>query len=373
MATDYYQLLGIPRSATTEEIKRAYRRRARQLHPDANPEDPTAEERFKEVARAYETLSDPESRRRYDAFGPDGVQGDGFGFDGGINIGDIFETFFGGHAGPFRAAQPRGPAGPPRGANLETSVDLDFEEAVFGASREVTVRAAVTCSTCSGSGARPGTSPRTCRECGGSGQVRRVRQSLLGQMVTAGPCPRCHGLGEVVDDACPDCRGEGRRTERRLHTVDVPAGVDDGSTLRITGGGGAGPRRGPSGDLYVHLRVKPHPRFRREGHDVIDDLHLPVTQAALGAHLSYETLDGTEDLVIPPGTQTGRVFRLRGRGVSRLDGRGRGDLLVRITVDTPTDLGPTGDEMLRLLAEARGEEVAPPDAGLLSRIRSAFR
>ncbi|MDP8988240.1 MAG: molecular chaperone DnaJ [Actinomycetota bacterium] len=378
MAADYYELLGVTRSASTEEIKRAYRRLARELHPDTNS-DPSAEERFKEMAVAYETLSDPARRRRYDTFGPEGVgagAGAGAGGSFGPGLGDIFDAFFGGSgfggAGPFGGGATRSGARP-RGADMEVALDLEFEEAVFGASREVQVRLPVTCPTCDGSGARPGTSPTTCGECGGAGQVRRVRQSILGQMVTAGPCPRCGGRGRVVSEPCSDCRGEGRRTEGRTWNVDVPAGVDNGSTLRLGGRGAAGVQGGTSGDLYVHLRVRPHERFQRSGYDLVHDLHIPVTQAALGAHLKYETLDGTEDLVIPAGTQTGRVFRLRGRGVPHLEGRARGDLLVTVVVDAPTELGPVEEELLRGLAAERGEDVAPPDAGLLSRIRSAFK
>ncbi|MDP8953963.1 MAG: molecular chaperone DnaJ [Actinomycetota bacterium] len=372
MAADYYELLGVSRSASAEEIKRAYRRQARELHPDTNP-DAGAEERFKQLGVAYETLSDSQRRRRYDTYGPEGV---GVGAGAGSNpfgagVGDIFDAFFGG-AGPF-GGQPRRGGGPPRGADMEIALELTFEEAVFGATKEASLRLPVTCATCAGSGARPGTSPVTCVECGGAGQVRRVRQSILGQMVTAGPCPRCGGMGRTVADPCPDCRGEGRRTEQRRLEVVVPAGVDNGVTLRLGGKGAAGMHGGSSGDLYVHLRVRAHGHLTRDGYDLVDELHLPVTQAALGAVLSYETLDGAEELVIPPGTQAGRVFRLRGRGVPHVEGRGRGDLLVRVAVDTPTDLTADEDELLRRLAEGRGHEVASPENGLLSRIRGAFK
>ena len=367
---DYYELLGVARTAPPEEIKKAYRRLARELHPDTNP-DPTATERFKEINRAYETLSDPERRQRYDTFG----DGDGRDFDpfgrGGSGLGDIFDAFFGG-ASPFGGGS-RGTAGPPRGADLEVALDLEFEEAVFGASHDLTVRVPVTCSTCSGSGAAAGTAPTTCDQCGGSGQVRRVRQSILGQMVTAGPCPRCGGIGELIASPCGDCRGEGRRTEERTYTVDVPAGVDTGSTLRLTGRGAAGPRGGSAGDLYVHLRVAAHSRFERAGFDLIEELRVPMTQAALGAHVQYETLDGDEDLVLPPGTQTGRVFRLRGRGVPHVNDRGRGDLLVRVVVDTPAGLSSEEEELLRRLAALRGDDVAPEEQGFFSKIRSAFK
>jgi molecular chaperone DnaJ len=282
---DLYETLGVSRNATDDDIKRAYRRLARELHPDTNPGADT-EERFKEVARAYEVLRDPERRRRYDMVGDtgDGAAAGGAQFGEGFGgLGDIFETFFGGN--PFGGR--RGPSGPPPGPDLETVLDLSFEDAVFGVAKDVTVRAPVVCSTCSGSGARPGTTPVRCDTCGGTGQVQRVRQSILGQMVTSGPCPSCGGLGERIASPCQDCRGEGRRTEERTYTVDVVAGVDDGTTLRLRGRGGAGPRGGPPGDLYVHLRVRPHPRFQRQGYDLVESLPIAMTQAALGTHLVY--------------------------------------------------------------------------------------
>ena len=376
MATDYYELLGVARSASDDEIKKAYRKLARELHPDANPDDPSAHERFKEVSTAYETLRDPERRRRYDQFGPDGARvgaGDPFGFGGaGGGLGDIFDAFFGGAAGGgFGGGARRG--GPARGNDLELLVELDFEEAVFGVRREIKVRAPVPCDTCEATGAAPGTSVTTCVGCGGTGEVRRVRQSILGQMVTASPCPRCGGQGQEISTPCPSCRGEGRRTEEKTYEVDIPAGVDDGTQLRLPGRGGAGPRGGPLGDLYLHTRVRPHERFRRNGQDLIADLHVPMTQAALGAHLTFETLDGEEDLALPPGTQSGRVFELRGRGVPGGRGRARGDLLVQVFVDTPTELGKEEQELLRRLAEIRAEDVAPEETGFLSRIKSAFK
>ncbi len=371
MTADYYDVLGVSRDASPDEIKRAYRKRARELHPDANPGDADAEARFKELGEAYEILSDPEKRRRYDMFGAEGVRagapagGDPFGFGG---IGDIFDAFFNGGMG-FGSS----PAGPPAGADLETSVEIGFEEAVFGTEAPVQVRTAVPCDTCEATGAAPGTHPATCTECGGSGQVRRVRQSILGQMVTSGPCPRCGGAGQVIDRPCPDCGGEGRRIETKTYTVDIPAGVDTGSTLRLGGLGAAGPRGGAHGDLYVHVRVRPHPRFQRHGDDVHEELHVPFTQAALGVDFDYETLDGIERVTLPRGTQTGRSLRFRGRGAPHVRGRGRGDLVVTVVVDVPTDLDAEQEALLRQLAELRNEEVSAPDTKLFSRIRSAFK
>ncbi|MGQ0832237.1 MAG: molecular chaperone DnaJ [Microthrixaceae bacterium] len=366
---DYYELLEVPRTASADDIKRAYRRLARQLHPDTNP-DPDDAERFKQVAQAYEVLSDPDKRERYDRFGPDGVQAGAGGFAGG-GINDIFEAFFGG--GSPGGGGARRPTGPPRGPDLEVAVDLDFEAAVFGVRHPVEVRTAVPCESCEATGAAPGTTPVTCLECAGTGQVQRVRQSFLGQMVTNSVCARCGGQGQVIAEPCADCRGEGRRVEERTYTVDIPAGVDAGSTLRLTGRGAAGPRGGANGDLYVHVRVRPHERFTRDGVDLRCDLPLSVAQAALGAHVPFETLDGVEDLVVPRGTQSGREFRLRGRGVPHLERRSRGDLIVRARVEIPEDLSPEQEELLRQFAELRGDDVAPADAGFMSRIRSAFR
>jgi molecular chaperone DnaJ len=367
---DHYEALGVARGATAEEIKRAYRQRARELHPDTNP-DPTAEARFKEVALAYEVLSDPQRRQQYDTYGEAGPQA-GNPFGGGAGgLGDIFDMFFNGSSSFGGGAQ--GPSGPPRGSDLESVADLSFAEAVFGAETEVAVRTAVACEDCEATGAAPGTAPVTCAECKGAGQVRRVRQSILGQMVTAGPCPRCSGFGTVVETPCPTCRGEGRRIDERTYTVDVPAGVDTGATLRLSGRGAVGPRGGGAGDLYVHLRVTPDERFARDGDDLLHDLHVPVTQAALGARIPLETLDGDEVIDLAPGTQTGEVLRLRQRGVPHLQGRGRGDLLVQVVVDTPAELTEEQHELLGRLAEIRGEEIDPPEQGLMSKLRSAFK
>ncbi|HLX89015.1 MAG TPA: molecular chaperone DnaJ [Acidimicrobiales bacterium] len=369
MATDYYALLGVSPQAGEEDIKRAYRRMARELHPDSTGGDPAAEARFKEVTRAYEVLRDPERRARYDRFGPDGAEAPAGGmtdpfFGGGL--GDIFDAFFGGGG----ATRRRG--GPTRGADAEVVLELDFRQAVFGAQREVSLETPVACDECGGSGARPGTTAVRCPDCQGTGEIRRVRQSILGQVVTAAPCQRCQGLGEAITSPCPQCRGDGRRVESRTFTVDVPAGVDHGSTLRLTGRGPAGPRGGPAGDLYVHLAVREDPRFTRRGDDLDTELHVSVAQAALGATPELETLDGTEVVTVPAGTQSGHVVRLRGKGVPHVRGRGRGDLLVHVMVDTPTDLTKAQEELLRRLAAERGEAVAPADEGLMSRLRSAF-
>jgi molecular chaperone DnaJ len=374
MSADYYALLGVQRGASTDEIKRAYRQKARELHPDANAGDPVAAERFKEVARAYAVLSDPDQRARYDRFGEAGV-GAGAGpnaedlFGGGL--GDLFDAFFGGTGGPFGGGR-RGPSGPPRGQDFEVVADIAFEQAVFGAQIPVTLKLPQRCDDCGGTGAGAGTKPVACADCGGSGQVRRVRQSLLGQMVTTSPCQRCGGLGEVIATPCPTCRGEGRVTVDKTYHVDVPAGVDTGSTLRLTGRGAFGPRGGSAGDLYVHLRVAPHDRFRREGDDLVVEIPVSIAQAALGTRMTLATLDGDEDLHIAAGTQPNHEFVLRNRGVPRLQGRGRGDLRAVVRVDVPTKLSEEEAELLRAFAKRRGETVGDAGTGLFSRIKSAF-
>lgn len=361
---DHYDALGVSRDASADDIRRAYRRRARELHPDVNPGDAEAESRFKEVALAYEVLSDPQRRQHYDMYG-DASPAGGAPFGGGL--GDIFDMFFNG-GGNFGGGQ----SGPPRGADVEAIVDLSFAEAVFGCETDVSVRTAVSCEECAGSGAAAGSHPQRCGDCAGTGQVRRVRQSILGQMVTAGPCGRCGGIGTIVEHMCPRCGGEGRRIEECTYTVDVPAGVDTGATLRLTGRGAVGPRGGSSGDLYVHVRVAPDPDFSRVDDEIHMTLTVAFTQAAIGTRVSVDTLDGTEEIEIAPGAATGDQFRFRGRGVPRLRGRGRGDLLVRLVVETPVDLDDEQRALLVHLAELRGEHLDPPEHGLLARLRGAF-
>jgi molecular chaperone DnaJ len=372
---DLYGLLGVRTDATDDEIKKAYRARARELHPDTNHGDAAAEAKFKEVSVAYEVLRDPERRARYDRLGPEGVFGSqgagpgGFGFEGGI--GDIFEAFFG-QMGGGGGNRRRGPA---TGADAEVRIGLEFAEAVFGCRQELTVRLPVTCDSCAGRGTAPGTDPVTCVECQGAGELRRVRQSLLGQVVTSVACSRCGGVGQTIPSPCADCRGEGRRIEERTFTVEVPAGVEDGSTLRLAERGAAGQRGGASGSLFVHLAVTPDPRFEREGDHLHTTLTVSVAQAALGAEREVESLDGTLTTVVAAGTPHGFIERIRGAGVPHLRGRGRGDLFVHVLVETPTDLTPEQDELLRQFAASRGEQVAPPGHGgdgVFSRLRSAF-
>jgi molecular chaperone DnaJ len=378
MAEDFYALLGVARGANADELKKAYRKRARELHPDANPGNAEAEAKFKEVSRAYEVLSDPEKKARYDQFGEAGVGGGASGGDpfGGGGFGDIFEAFFGGGGSPFGGGGQRGPTGPPRGQDVEAVADISFVDSVFGCNTEVKVRTAVRCDDCSGSGAGKGTSATTCTECNGAGQVRRVRQSMLGQMVTMAPCGRCSGMGQIIASPCSACKGDGRKIKDVTYTVDVPAGIDSGQTLRLGGKGAVGVRGGGAGDLYVHVRVADHETFRREEDDLVTDVVISIAQAALGTQLTLGTLDGDEELVIPAGTQHGREFVLKGRGVTRLTNggrsRGRGDLRAYIAVEVPTKLSKDESDLLHQYAKKRGEHVVEEGSKLKSKIKSAF-
>ena len=374
---DLYELLGVSRDATDDELKRAYRAKAREHHPDANHGDESDGEHFKEISLAYEVLSDPERRARYDRFGHAGVFGQGAGAPGGGDpfgsggLGDLFDAFFNGMGG---AQGGRRRSGPVPGPDAEMVVQLEFREAVFGVQRQVDVTIPVHCDTCEGTGAQPGTSVVSCPECQGAGELRRVRQSILGQVITAVACPRCQGSGQSIETPCADCRGEGRRTESRTLTVDIPAGVDDGSTLRLAGHGPAGFRGGQNGALFVHLSVRADPVFERSGVDLHATVHVPVALAALGGSIPFDTLDDARDLTIATGTQSGSVLTLKGLGVPRLRGRGRGDLVVHVQVDTPTDLDDHQRELLTALAAARSEALGEPPQheGLFSKLRSAL-
>lgn len=382
---DLYEVLGVRRTASDDELKRAYRKKAREFHPDANQGGTETEEHFKEISLAYEVLRDPERRARYDRFGPEGVFGPaagtggfgaGFGgsgdpFAGGL--GDLFDAFFSGAGGTATGGRGRH-AGPMPGPDAEMVVRLTFREAIFGVHREVTVQTPVRCDTCEGAGARPGTTAIRCPDCQGAGEIRRLRQSILGQVVTAVPCPRCQGSGEAIATPCDDCGGDGRRTQERTLTVDVPAGIDDGSTLRLAGHGPAGFRGGPNGTLFVHVSVGSDEVFERAGVDLHASVHVAMTQAALGTTIGFDTLDDRRDLTVSPGAQTGTVIPLKGLGVPRLRGRGRGDLFVHVVVDTPTALDDSQRELLTALAEQRGEELAQPEhgEGIFSKLRSAL-
>jgi molecular chaperone DnaJ len=352
---DYYQVLGVERQATEGEIKKAFRRLARQYHPDMN-KSPEAEATFKEINEAYEVLSDQEKRAMYDRFGHAGPQagfggfGDFGGFGGGIE--DIFESFFGGMRGSSAARR-----GPSRGADLRYDLTIEFAEAVFGCEKEIHVPRHESCPQCQGSGAEPGTQPIRCPQCNGTGEVRRQQQTILGSFVQVTPCPRCRGEREVVTTPCTQCRGQKVIQVERTISVKIPAGVDDGTRIRLAGEGEAGTRGGPPGNLYVELRVKPHPHFRREDRSILLELGINVAQAALGDKIRVPTLEDDEELTIPAGTQTGQVFRLRGKGVPYLRRNGRGDQLVIVRVMTPTKLTSQQKDLLRELGKTLEREV----------------
>jgi molecular chaperone DnaJ len=361
---DLYAVLEVDANASPDELKKSYRRLARQYHPDANS-DPTAEAHFKEVSQAYEILSDPERRANYDRFGSDAAAGNPFGAG---SVQDIFDMFFGGMGG--RATQRRGPQ---PGPDAEMSVEITLDEAAFGAAHEVTVTLARRCDACDGSGCAPGTSPVTCVECAGAGQVQRVRNSILGQMVTAMACSRCAGMGSRIESPCSACRGEGRVNATSTFTIQIPPGVEDGSTMRLADRGPAGARGGANGRLFVHLQVAPDDRFERHGDDLHHEAHIAFTQAVLGASIEVPTLQGTHVIEVEPGSANATVHRIRHEGVNHLHGRGRGDLFVHLVVDVPTDLDETSNDLLRQLAEHRGEPVREPTGGLFSRRRGAKR
>jgi molecular chaperone DnaJ len=351
MVTDYYATLGIARDATSEEIKKAFRRLARESHPDANPDDPTAEARFREVAEAYEVLSDPERRRRYDR--GDRVDiGDLFSNLGAFD--DLLRSVFG-DSGLFGTSRRHAPQ---RGRDVLVPVQVDLAEAAFGTSATVDFQGSVHCRACSGRGAAPGSTPEMCANCGGSGSVRVARRTMFGSMMTIVPCDRCGGSGDLIIDPCPQCGGHGAVREDRSVTVEVPPGVSDGTRLRMSGQGEAGERGVPAGDLYVEVRVKPDERYERNGIDLHHVVRVGLAQAALGYEADVPLLEGGEErLEIPPGTQPGTVFRFAGKGTPRLGRRGRGDLLVHVDVVVPTDLDPEQEASLRSYAAAAGEDV----------------
>jgi molecular chaperone DnaJ len=366
---DYYEVLEVNRQANPDEIKKSFRRLARQYHPDVNKSH-DAEARFKEINEAYEVLSDQEKRSVYDRFGHAAPQA-GFGgygdFSGFGGIEDIFESFFGGmRSGPTR----RGPA---RGGDLRHDLTLEFEEAIFGCEQEIVISRHEACSQCQGSGAEPGTQPIRCPQCNGTGEVRRQQQTFLGSFVQVTTCPRCQGEREIVTSPCTRCRGQKVIQVERSISVNIPAGVDEGTRIRLASEGEPGQRGGPPGNLYVVLHVKPHVHFRREENNILLELDVNVAQAALGDKLKVPTLDGDEDLAIPAGTQTGDVFRLRGKGVPHLRRNGRGDQLVMVHVLTPTRLTRQQKDLFKELSETLGKEVVhQPEKGLFAKVKESL-
>jgi molecular chaperone DnaJ len=370
---DYYEVLGVERGANADDIKKSYRKLARQYHPDVN-KSPDAEAKFKEVNEAYEVLSDEKKRATYDRFGHAGVDGSagagGFSgdFSGFGNITDIFEEFFG--FGGQRAGTRRTPR---RGADLRYDMSISFEEAAFGVEREIEVARFDVCSRCNGKGAEPGTTPTRCSTCNGTGEVRRVQQSILGSFVNVTTCPTCRGEGETVSMPCSQCRGNKRVRIVRKLSVKVPPGVDSGTQIRLAGEGELGEFGGPIGNLYVVLDVKPHPFFRRREDDVVLEVAINVAQATLGDEITVPTLDGDERIAIPGGTQTGRVISIKGKGIPHLRRPGRGDQLVVIQVSVPTQLTHEQRELFGKLAKTLGKEVIPQnEKGFLDRLKDLF-
>lgn len=342
---DYYEILGVARDASEADIKKAYRRVAMKYHPDRNPDDPKAEDKFKEASEAYEVLSDTEKRAAYDQFGHDAVSGGGFGGgQGGAGFGS-FSDIFGDVFGDIFGGGGRGRGGPARGADLQYNLDLDLEDAVRGTTVKIRVPTLVHCEECDGSGARKGSQPVTCSTCNGMGQVRMSQGFFQVQQT----CPNCRGRGKIITDPCPSCHGVGRREEAKTLSVKVPAGVDNGDRIRLSGEGEAGPAGGPPGDLYVQIRVREHEIFQRDGRNLYCEVPISIVDAALGGELEVPTLAGKVKLKVPPETQTGRLFRLRGKGVNSVRGGGPGDLLCRVVVETPVKLNARQKELLEQL------------------------
>ena len=370
---DYYEVLGVSKGASDDEIKKAYRKLAKKYHPDMNPGDKEAEAKFKEVNEAYSVLSDSEKRARYDQFGHAGVDpnygaggpGGGFGgFDmGDIDLGDIFGSFFGGGFGGFGGSTSSRRNGPQKGESLRASLTISFEEAAFGCEKEINLSRTEECEACHGSGAEPGTTAETCPDCRGTGVVRVQQRTGGFAFSSSAPCSRCRGTGKIIHTPCRACGGSGSVKKTKRVTVSIPAGIDDGQAVSLRGQGNAGKNGGPAGDLIVAVHVRPDPRFRREGTTVLYEQPVTFYQAVMGAELEIPTIDGKVKYTLPAGTQTGTTFRLRGKGIPELRGRGRGDQYVTVQVQIPTSLTGEQKEALRAFAESMGEDV-PEESGL---------
>ena len=357
---DYYAILGVDKDASAEDIRKAFQQKARKLHPDVNKAS-DAEEKFKEVNEAYEVLSDADKKARYDQYGHAGVDpnfgagGFGGGFDGSFDfgdLGDIFGSFFGGGFGGGRRTNPNAPQ---RGESIRMSIAISFEEAAFGCEKAVTVERYETCDTCHGNGCAPGTSPEVCPDCHGTGTVQVRRQTPMGVFATSSPCPKCGGKGRIIHQPCKDCRGSGMVRKKKTIQASIPAGIDNGQTISIRGQGNAGKNGGPAGDLLITITVRPHELFRREGTSVLCEAPITFTQAVLGAELEIPTIDGKVKYTLPEGTQSGTTFRLKGKGIPSINGRGRGDQYVTVYIETPKNLNKEQKEALKKFAETMGE------------------
>ena len=377
---DYYEVLGVSKSADEKEIKKAYRKLAMQYHPDRNPDNKEAEEKFKEINEAYEVLSDETKRRNYDQFGHEGVNGQGFGgqgFGGGFSgggfediFGDIFGDMFGGGFGGSGRQRRRGPE---RGADIRQNITIDFEEAAFGKKVSIKINRSEECDKCHGSGSKPGTSKKTCPTCNGSGEVRTVQRTPFGNIASSRPCSACGGEGEIIESPCDKCHGTGSTRKVKTIEVDVPAGIDDGQMIKLSGQGEVGTKGGPRGDLYIVVNIRNHSLFTREGYDIYLEMPVSFSQVALGGEIEVPTLDGKVVYNVPAGTQTGTVFRLREKGIKKLRGNSRGDQYVKVVVETPKHLTDRQKELLRELAKESGDEVHEKKRSFGQKIEDMFK
>lgn len=368
---DYYEILGVSRDADETEIKKAYRKKARKLHPDVNKDDPNAEEKFKNLSEAYEILSDTNKRARYDQYGHSGINEDDFNFDDFAQSGfggfeDIFDMFFGGGMGGSRRR------GPQRGSDLQYRMQISFEKAAFGGAEEISIPRTESCSTCNGTGAKPGTDVKTCPRCQGSGQIRTTQQTPFGHFSQTSVCDQCGGNGKVVDTPCSDCHGNGKVRRQRKITVNIPAGVETGTRLRMPGEGEAGDKGAPSGDLYIVVQVKPHKVFIRKGDDIHCEVPINFVQATLGDEIEVPTLEGKVKFKIPEGTQAGASFRLKNKGIAHLNGYGRGDEYITVKVVIPKSLNQRQKDLLMKFAEESGDEINPEEKSWLKKVRDAL-
>lgn len=379
---DYYEVLGVSKTATQDELKKAYRKLARKYHPDLNKDNEEAAEKFKECNEAYSVLSDDQKRAQYDQFGhaafENGGMGGGGGFGGaggfggfgGSGMEDIFDMFFGGQGGRGGS---RAKTGPQRGADLRFDLEITFEEAAFGLEKEINLYRDETCDHCHGEGAEPGSKVESCPECNGTGYVRFTQNTMFGQMVNERPCSRCKGEGKIISEPCKECRGKGTVKRNKKLKVKIPAGVDNGSRLRVSGEGEAGPKGGPNGDLYVYLYVKPHKFFERDGTTVLCEVPINIVQATLGADIKVPTLDGQVTMKVPEGTQPGKVLRLKGKGIPSLRGGSRGDQLVRIKVVVPTKLSDKQKDALRKFADISKDNINPEEKSFMDKVKDFFK
>ena len=379
---DYYEVLGVSKTATQDELKKAYRKLARKYHPDLNKDNEEAAEKFKECNEAYSVLSDDQKRAQYDQFGhaafENGGMGGGGGFGGaggfggfgGSGMEDIFDMFFGGQGG--RGGN-RAKSGPQRGADLRFDLEISFEEAAFGLEKEINLYRDETCDHCHGEGAEPGSKVESCPECNGTGYVRFTQNTMFGQMVNERPCSRCKGEGKIISEPCKECRGKGTVKRNKKLKVKIPAGVDNGSRLRVSGEGEAGAKGGPNGDLYVYLYVKPHKFFERDGTTVLYEVPINIVQATLGADIKVPTLDGQVTMKVPEGTQPGKVLRLKGKGIPSLRGGSRGDQLVRIKVVVPTKLSDKQKDALRKFADISKDNINPEEKSFMDKVKDFFK